>query len=50
MRAIERGLDHAVDRKIRLHLRVVDVVALLAYHLSVVAPIPWSYIGRLARS
>ena len=29
VRAIERGLDHAVEREVRLDHRIVDVVALL---------------------
>ena len=37
---LERGLDHPLELEIRLDLRLVDVVALAAHLLGVVAPVP----------
>jgi hypothetical protein len=38
--AVERRLEHAVEREVRLHLGVVDLEARAAHLLGVVAPVP----------
>jgi hypothetical protein len=46
--AVERRLDHAVERKVGLDLRLVEVVPDLAHLLRVEAPVPGLDAGRLA--
>ena len=46
--AVERRLDHAVEREIGLDLRLVEVVADLAHLLGVEAPVPGLDANRLA--
>ena len=46
--AVERGVDHPLEREVRLDRRFVEVVALLAHLLGIEAPIPRLDLAALA--